>query len=83
MKTHMVKSVMATILLVAASNALANEVIEAWGYGTTAFAARNDARTLGRQACFDQGYSFASFELVDVYPSGGNYAAYGLAYCWN
>jgi uncharacterized phage-associated protein len=82
MKTHITMSIAAAALLLVAGSALANEVIEAWGFGTTPQAARSDARSLGRQACFDQGAKFASFEEVQTYPSAGNYITYGLAYCF-
>ncbi len=82
MKRHNKKLIVTMALLLAAGSALAVEVIEAWGYGVTPFAARNDARSLGRQACLDLGYSFATFEEVQTYPSGGAYVTYGLSTCY-
>lgn len=82
MKMHNKKLIVAASLLLVAGSALASEVIESWGYGATPSAARSDARTLGRQACFDLGYSFATFEEVQTYQSGGGYITYGIANCF-
>jgi len=65
-----------------AGSALAVEVVESWGHGTTMWEARNDARALGLEACRSKGYSFASFELVDWVETGGGYVAYGLSNCF-
>lgn len=78
---HNAKSIVAAALLLVTGSVLANEVIESWGYGISPQTARSDARSLGRQACFDQGYSFATFEEVQTYASGSGYISYGLAYC--
>ena len=82
MKMHNTRSILAAALLLVTGSALANEVIEVWGYGISAQAAISDARSLGRQACLDQGYSFSSFEEVQTYDSGAGYVSYGLANCY-
>lgn len=81
MEAHAKKFMIAAALMLVATTAMAIEVIEIWGAGSSVEAARNDARALGRQACLQQGYSFATFELVDASGWGSNYVAYGLAHC--
>jgi hypothetical protein len=82
MKMHNTRLIVAAALLLVTGSVLANEVIEVWGYGISPQAATSDARSLGRQACLDQGYSFSSFEEVQNYNSGGGYVSYGLANCF-
>lgn len=75
------KFILAAALMLVATSAIANEVIEIWGGGSSLEAARNDARALGRQACLQLGYSFSTFELVDATNAGSNWTVYGLAHC--
>ena len=81
MESHARKFMLGAALMLVASAAIASEVFEIWGAGSSVEAARNDARALGRNACLQAGYSFSAFELVDVSGWGSNYVAYGLAHC--
>ena len=82
MEAHAKKFLVAAALMLVSTAVMANDVIEIWGGGSSPEAARNDARALGRQACLQQGYSFSTFELVDVTGWGSNHVAYGLAHCF-
>ncbi len=72
----------ALMLVMVAGGAVAMEIIDSWGFGVTGEQARNDARDTGRQACLQMGYSHSTFEVLDLYASGGGDVAYGLTTCF-
>lgn len=83
MNIRRMKLVLAAALMAVMGGLAAQDFFEVYGRGWTEAEAIGDARMQGYSLCYSNGYRTASFEVVYVDPSFGDFVAYGLVTCLN